>query len=262
MRIVPARNGWLWLTQGWALFRRHPAEWILLILSFMLASGAINWIPAIGPYLASLLIPGFSVGLMLACASAESGSAPHPRVLIVSFRHSGKPLLTLGMLYLIGMMLTLVASSTVDDGALMRQMLSGTPPPEAALKDGSYVAALALTGLLATPMLMAFWFSPLLVSWRDLGVAQALFYSFFASLRNWRGFFLYGLILFAGLMVASLAIAMLGVAAGVGVAVMRGAMVGLAIVMMPAVTCSFYYSYQDIFPPDNTDKQNTLETQD
>ncbi len=262
MRIVPARNGWLWLKQGWALFRRHPAEWILLMLFFMLSSGAINWIPAIGPYLASILIPGFSVGLMLACAGAEGGHAPHPRVLIVSFRHSGKPLLTLGVLYLLGMMLTLVASSAVDDGALMQQMLSGTPPPEPALKDGSYAAAMGLTGLLATPMLMAFWFSPLLVSWRALGVGQALFYSFFASLRNWRGFFLYGLILFAGLMVASLTIAMLGVAAGAGVAAMRGAMLGLAIVMMPAVTCSFYYSYQDIFPPDNPDTQNTPEAQD
>lgn len=260
MRIVPARNGWLWLTQGWALFRRNPAEWILLILFFMLVSGAINWIPVIGPYLASLLIPGFSVGLMLACAAAESGSTPHPRVLIVSFRHSGKPLLALGMFYLIGMMLTLVVSSTVDDGALMQQMLSGTTPPEAALKDGSYAAALGLTGLLATPMLMALWFSPLLVSWRALGVAQALFYSFFASLRNWRAFFVYGLILFGGLMIASLTIAMVGVTAGAGVAAMRGAMLGLAIMMMPAVTCSFYFSYQDIFPPDGPDKQSPEET--
>lgn len=261
MRIVPARNGWLWLMQGWALFRRHPAEWILLMLFFILASGAINWIPAIGPYLASVLIPGFSVGLMLACAGAESGRSPHPRALIVSFRHNGKPLLMLGMLYLLGMMLTLAASSVVDDGALMQQMLSGTPPPESAIKDGSYMAALALTGLLATPLLMAFWFSPLLVSWGNLGVAQALFYSFFASLRNWRGFFIYGVILFAGLMAASLTIALLGVAAGVSVAAMRGAMLGLAIVMMPAVTCSFYYSYQDIFPSDDDNTQRAPETQ-
>jgi hypothetical protein len=265
MRIVPAGNGWIWLNQGWMLFRRFPAEWILLILFFLLASGVINWIPAIGPYLASILIPGFSVGLMLACAGSESSRAPHPRVLIVSFRHSGKPLITLGALYLLGMLLTLAASSSLDGGALMQQMLFGTPPPETALKDGSYVAALALTGLLAMPMLMAFWFSPLLVSWRDLGVAQALFYSFFASLRNWRAFFVYGLVLFAGLMAASLGIAMLGVTAGAGVAAMRGAMLGLAVVMMPAVTCSFYYSFQDIFPPDDANTVNTpgaLETQD
>jgi hypothetical protein len=66
-------------------------------------------------------------------------------------------------------------------------------------------------------------------------------------------FFAYGLILFAGLMAASMTIAMLGVAAGLGVGAMRGAMLGLALIMMPAVTCSFYYSYQDIFPPDHAD---------
>ena len=41
MRLVPARNGWVWLMSGWALFRRHPAEWILLMLVFLLISGFI-----------------------------------------------------------------------------------------------------------------------------------------------------------------------------------------------------------------------------
>jgi hypothetical protein len=255
MRIVRASNGWGWLKQGWGLFRRHPAEWIMLILVFLLASGAINWVPVIGPYIATALLPGFSVGLMLACAASESGNAPQARQLMVGFRHSGRPLLLLGVLYLLGMLAALGASSAVDDGVLMQQMLFGTAPSETALKDGSYAAALALAALLATPLLMAFWFSPLLVSWSGLGVGQAMFYSFFASLRNWKGFFVYGLILFAGLMAASMLIALLGVAAGVGVAAMRGAMLGLAIIMMPAVTCSFYYSYQDIFPPENADNR-------
>lgn len=248
MRIVPARNGWNWLRQGWELFRRHPIDWMLLMLALLLASGLINMVPVIGPYAASVLIPGFSVGVMLACAAAESGDAPRVRSLVVGFRHSGRPLLLLGMLYLGGMLAGLWASSLIDGGTLMRQMLFGTAPPQAALKDGSYVGALGLAALLATPLLMAFWFSPLLVSWRGLGVAQAMFYSFFASVRNWRAFLCYGLALFAGLMAVSILIALLGVVAGVGVPAMRGAMLGLALVMMPAVTCSFYYSYQDIFP--------------
>lgn len=219
------------------------------MLVFLLGSGIINWIPVIGAYLASMLVPGFSVGLMLACAASESGSPPQVRQLLIGFRHSGRPLLLLGALYLLGMLLALGASSAIDEGALMRQMLFGTAPSEAALENGSYAGALVLAALLATPLLMAFWFSPLLVSWRQLGAGQAMFYSFFASLRNWRAFLVYGLILFAGLMAASMLIAMLGVAAGAGVAAMRGALLGLAIVMMPAVTCSFYYSYQDIFPP-------------
>ena len=262
MRVTPASSGWLWLKQGWALFRRHPAEWILLMLVFLLASGAINWIPVAGPYIASVLIPGFSVGLMLACAASESGSAPQARQLIIGFRHSGRPLILLGMLYLSGMLVALGASSAIDDGALMQQMLFGAAPSEAVLQDGSYVGALALAGLLATPILMAFWFSPLLVSWRGLGVGQAMFYSFFASLRNWRAFFAYGLILFGGLMAASMLIALLGVTTGAGVPVMRGAMLGLAIIMMPAVTCSFYYSYQDIFPPENGGGQPTPQLQE
>lgn len=255
MRVAPARSGWLWLKQGWALFCRHPAEWIGLVLVFLLASGLVNLIPLVGPFIASILLPGLSVGLMLACAAAESGSAPQARQLIIGFRHSGRPLLLLGALYLLGMLLALGASSAADQGALMQQMLFGSAPAESAVKDGSYVGALALAALLATPLLMAFWFSPLLVSWRGLGVAQALFYSFFASLGNWRAFFVYGLVLFAGLMAVSMLIALVGVAAGVGVAAMRAAMLGVAVVLMPTVTCSFYYSYQDIFPPQSADRQ-------
>ena len=34
MNIVSARNGWLWVLQGFAIFRRSPAIWILLVLSY------------------------------------------------------------------------------------------------------------------------------------------------------------------------------------------------------------------------------------
>src|SRR5438094_9392625 len=47
----------------------------------------------------------------------------------------------------------------------------------------------------ATPVLMAFWFATVLAAWNRIGAAQSLFYSFFAVLRNWRAFFVYGAVL-------------------------------------------------------------------
>ena len=258
MRIVPAGNGWKWLRQGWALFMKAPAEWLMLMMLFLIVSAGINWIPLVGPFLASALLPGLSAGLMQACAEAEAGRRVTPAALFFPLRDKPAALMRVGFLYLVCMLLTLAFTYPVDDGALFNQMLLGTPPSPEAIKDGSLPNALALAGLLATPLLMALWFAPMLIMWRDLGVSQSLFYSFFASLRNWRVFGIYGLIVFGGVMTASLAIAVAGVSAGVGLGVMRTMMLALILIMMPSVTCSFYFSYLDIFPPPEDEPVTTV----
>ena len=234
---------------GWALFRRQPLAWIMLTMLLLFASVFVNLIPLAGPFVASALIPAFSLGLMVACADAEADRPPGAGAIVSGFREGGTRLLQLGGYYLIFMLLTLGISSLADGGILMRQVLFGTMPPETALKDGSYGAALVLATLVATPAFMAFWFAPILVAWHRMGIAQALFYSFFASLRNWRAFTVYGLAMFGGLMLLSTSVAVLGLSLGAGVQALRGAMLGFVLVMLPAVTASFYYSYRDVFPP-------------
>jgi hypothetical protein len=253
MRIVPAGNGWSWLVLGWALFRKQPLPWIMLTMLLLFASVFVNMIPLVGPFVASALIPAFSLGLMVACAEAEAGRPPIPGAIMTGFRQGGAALAKLGGYYLIFMLLTLGISSLADEGVLMRQVLFGTIPPETALKDGSYVSALGLATIVATPAFMAFWFAPILVAWHRMGIGQAMFYSFFASLRNWRAFTVYGLALFGGLMLLSMSLAVIGLSLGAGVEALRGAMLGFLLVMLPAVTASFYYSYRDVFrPPDDT----------
>ena len=258
MRIVPAGNGWKWLKQGWALFVKAPAEWLMLMMLFLIVSAVINWIPWIGPFIASALIPCLSAGLMQACAEAHAGRSVQPAMLFAPLTSKPAALIRIGVLYLVWMLISLAVTYPIDDGALFNQMLLGTPPPAEAIKDGSLPNALALAGLLASPVLMALWFAPMLILWRDLGVSQSLFYSFFASLRNWRVFGIYCLIVFGGVMTASLAIALAGVSAGVGLGVMRAMMLGLVLLMMPTVTCSFYFSYVDIFPPAESEPTTTV----
>jgi hypothetical protein len=42
--------------------------------------------------------------------------------------------------------------------------------------------------VLASPLLMAFWFAPLLTAWDGVSAGKSLFFSFVASWRNWRAF--------------------------------------------------------------------------
>ncbi|MCK7500117.1 MAG: hypothetical protein MZW92_64695 [Comamonadaceae bacterium] len=45
-------------------------------------------------------------------------------------------------------------------------------------------AALVLT----LPLMLSFWFAPLLVAWKDMPALKALFFSIVAVARNWRAF--------------------------------------------------------------------------
>jgi hypothetical protein len=47
---------------------------------------------------------------------------------------------------------------------------------------------LAIILVMASPLLMAFWFAPLLTAWDGVSAGKSLFFSFIASWRNWRAF--------------------------------------------------------------------------
>ena len=253
MHIVSARAGINWLKLGWALFRKTPSTWIMLTILLLVASGLINLIPFAGPAIATMLIPGFSVSFMIANRDAEKDQPLQAKMLLEGFRQGGAPLVKLGGLYLMCMLLVLGMSALADGGVMLRWMLFGATPPDAAILDGSLAGGLALAALVATPVLMAFWFSPVLVAWRGLGPAQALFYSFFASLRNWRAFAVYGAtvalvafslsLLLAGLVPLLKDTAMKGL-----IALLPVALVMLNVVMLPVLFSSFYFSFRDIFP--------------
>ncbi len=258
MRIVPARHGVLWLQQGWKLFRKSPAAWIFLSLGLLLATGFINLIPWVGPALATALIPVFSVSFMAACATAAGDGTLRPGLLLEGFRQGGTPLYVLCGLYLMAMLMALGLSTLADNGVMLRWMLLSERPPDAAILDGSLAGALALAALATTPVLMAFWFAPVLVAWQNIGAAQALFYSFFASLRNWRAFAVYagslGAIGFSVSLFLTALVPLLKGGAGEGLIVMLPTvLVMLNVMFLPVLFASFYFSYLDIFPDEGPD---------
>jgi hypothetical protein len=97
----------------------------------------------------------------------------------------------LGAVYLVLVALVFTTLSLADDGAL-RALLSTKREREPAPEIGALLAPLALAGGLYAPVMMMFWFAPVLVAWHSAGPAKALFYSFFACLLNWRAFLAYG----------------------------------------------------------------------
>lgn len=257
-RTVPARHGWFWLARGYFLFRRNPPMWTLLVFTYWIVVALVNQIPFAGPLAATLFLPAFSVSFMVICRQLESGEPLLPVLLFAGFRTRLSTLITLGGLYLLSLVLVLGISALADQGALARWVVYGTPPTAQAVRDGSLSSALIIAAVAGTPVVMAFWFAPVLVAWDGMGAAKALFFSFFASWRNWRAFLVYGAVLALAGMALSMALVAITLLLRGHPEVLRLGMIAAILVTMPTLFGSFYAAYRDVFPQEAiTDQAGT-----
>jgi hypothetical protein len=208
----------------------------------------------LGWFAATILIPAFSASFMIVSRELDQGRKLAFNLLFSGFRSNLPALLRQGGLYLASGLAILGISALVDGGLLLRLMLFGDKPPVSAYEEGSLAVAAMLAAILYVPVLAAFWFAPALSAWRDLPALQALFYSFFATLSNWRAFFAYGLAAVMLSLVCSFALFVLAL-------LLRGllgsrsqdafvlVMLPVMLTYVPTLFASFYASYRDVFPP-------------
>lgn len=248
-RIVPAGRGARWLAEGWRLFRVAPLSWIALAFSYWLLLNLVLLVPAVGIFAAPVLVPPFSVGFMAASRAAARGGPVGLEHLFSGFRERPRSQLVLGLVFLACLALLLGATALFDRGALAHSMLVGPAGAPAAEEDSGMLAAMLVAIGLYIPVMMMYWFSPVLVAWHGTSPGKALFFSFMACLLNWRAFLAYGAVTILMTVVApSLALsAILVMSGGAQTAHLAGLVYALFLVMLPTLVASFYVSYRDIF---------------
>ena len=222
--------------------------WLFLVFTSWIAVALLGQIRYLGPATSTVLLPAFSVSFMIMCAVLERGGLLRPALLFAGFRSGPATLVALGVLYLLSIVMVLAVASFAEAGALMQWVLSGQEPSIEALSDGSVSRAMLVATVAATPVLMAFWFAPVLAAWNRIGAAQSLFYSFFAVLRNWRAFFVYGAVLALAGAAFLVAVTVAAFLMQGNVQVLRSLVLILSLISLPTVFASFYASYRDIFP--------------
>jgi hypothetical protein len=243
--ILPARRGWRWLVEGFVIFRRKPALLCFLVLGYWLSMAVISAIPWIGQGIGFLLIPAFSVSLMNACRQIDRKASLPPQALFSGFHRNLQTLVALGAVYLLSTLAILGVSALFDGGLLFRMFVMGEMPTREAL-DASSVVSAQITFALLIPVILAFWFAPVLAAWHDMSAGKSLFFSLVACLRNWRAFLLYGLSIgLICLFVPRLIHGLLG--AGGGDSLTAMATVTASLILLPTLYASFYVSYRDIF---------------
>ncbi|MCC7083239.1 MAG: hypothetical protein IT530_21430 [Burkholderiales bacterium] len=246
-RRVSIGHGLQWIARGWGFFKLNPIGWILLMGMLLAIWVVLLSIPMLGPLLFNLLFPVFFAGLMLGCRAMEQGGKLEFGYLFAGFRENAAALVSVGGVYLIGMLL--VIAIVTSSGGLPR--LPDEPKPEdiAALQNelrkmrGPILAGMALL----VPLLMLTWFAPLLIVFRKMTVLPALKSSLSAIVRNLGAFVLYGVAIFLLWLTATLPIA--GSARNPLIDVLT---IVALVVVLSIIFGSIYASYMDIFErPEN-----------
>ena len=232
-RKVEVANGWLWIKQGYWLFKKSPVLWIVLAAVGTIGLLGISTIPLIGDPLATLLFPVLLGGYMLGCRAQENDEELELPHLFAGFHNNTSQLITLGGISLISQMLILGVMMLTGGATLVSMLMSGKPVDNPEILAQAIVGAgVALTlgmGLFSV-LLMAMQFAPMLIIFNKMSPVDAMKASLQACLRNIFPLCLYGVLMSLFMMAASMPL-MLG-----------------WLILLPVIIGSMYASYRNLFP--------------
>jgi len=241
IRIVDASHGWRWIAEGMLIFRKNPRQWLLLVAVLFVGSRVLFAIPLLG-VIAVLVWPNFLAGLAHGAQALEQGKPLRLGYLASGFLKNATQLITVGAVSLVGQFLMLMAMLLVGGdsiGTVSKTMAAGAATPETMEAIRSVAPRMMMAVIVgigvALPLIMAFWFAPLLVFFDELKPLPALISSLWACLKNILPLLIYSIALLVPMMI----LAPLGLAMGqpdLGMWL-------LAPIWLP----SLYASYKDLF---------------
>lgn len=248
MEKLPANAGWLWVKQGFALFRKQPAEMSTLFLAYMFLMLVVGILPLLGQILPMVLIPVFSMAFMQACAQIEDGRKVYPNLLLTGFRSPAfLSLVKLGCLYLLAAVGAIAASALIDGGVFWQVMSSSKAMDTETIRNSNMSLGMMFSALVYTPAAMAFWYAAPLIAWQKMGIGKAIFYSFFAVKRAGKAFVVYGLAwLLIGVLLPVIVSSIMSILISKAF-VMMLVLLPLSLVLTVVMYCSFYPTYTTVF---------------
>ncbi len=228
---VSAKQGLQWILSGFYLFRKAPIAWVMVCFTLVLIAMTISLIPLLGKFIFTLISSIFLAGIMLGCKDLEQGKSLEITHLFSAFKTHAASLITIGGIYLIGQILIIGLVMLIGGTQMTDMLLYGKRVDENELMDvmSSMLTSSLIALTLSIPLMMASWFSPLLVIFHNVPPIIAMQRSFFACLKNFVPFQVYGITL---IVLTILCVMPYGV--------------GL-VILIPTVFASIYVSYKDIF---------------
>lgn len=247
LRLVPPRQGVLWVRQGLQVFLRYPLPFTTLFLMFLFGAFMVVILPFVGVLALLVLLPGVTLSFMIATKQSLAGKLPMPGVFAEPFRSKSER--TLGMIKLgVGYALASLAMMMIADwldGGRFEALARGESGGEA-MNDPLMLSAIAMRLGLTLPLTVLFWHAPALVHWCGVTAVKAVFFSLVACWRNKGAFTVYGIVwagavLLFGVLTTTL-FSLLGLPQLVGLAALPAALVFSTVFYI-----SLYFTFADCF---------------
>jgi hypothetical protein len=238
------RAGWHWVKQGLQVFRKQPGALMALFFSCMFLSLFSLFIPLVGGMAPLLMAPMFSVALLQACAEIDQGRRAMPGLVFSGFRKPARrPLLGLGVLYLLVMLLSLTVLSLLDGGVLVQMLTRQIPMDQSMLEDSR--SALFISSLVYMVGWMLTCLAAPLVFWQKMTLAKALFFSVVTVCRDIKAFVTVAVVLFVMFQIGTAVPVLLFDSPQLEVT----AIFTIFLMMIVLMHCTLYASYRQIFGP-------------
>ena len=249
VRILPAVRGVSWIVDGFHLYRRNPPLLTTLTLGYLLLVVAFGQWQPVGPFLLPLFLPMLTVLIANGCRALSLG-LPRP-ALLFGLREQRAALFRLGGLHLLGTLAILAVDLLLQGGEPGTGPREGGDGASSPLDEAELLWHMLRVLLIALPVLLAFWFAPLLTAWEGIPALKSLFFSLVAVWRNWRAFLAYAATAtLTGVVLPGL---LLLVASLVSKPLVEGFSVVLRLMLLlmfaPVLITGIYQSYQDVFAP-------------
>lgn len=240
-----------WVYRSVMLFRQSPPKWLLHALMYVMLFVLLPSIPGM-PMLISLIVILFWPTLLAlfigVYREADLGRDTEPKDLVEEIKPNFVKLITLGGIFLAYGILTGVLVK--DEMAQLNALVAKKAEAEALMELALPLMAKML--LLLTPMIMASWFSPMLIAYQGYSVAEAIKHSFWQCIRNvvaitvsWT---LLSVVLFAFLLIASLVVGIItAIAAFIGTMLMSLLVFITLLVVTYFLLAIQYYSYRHVY---------------
>jgi hypothetical protein len=248
MKKIPALTGWAWVKEGFMIFRKQPAQFMMMFISYLFIMLGIGIIPVFGQLMPLLLAPVFSMLFMQACERVDRGEGVDFRLLLSGLRSPVfRTVLKLGGLYLAAAILAIGVSSLIDGGVFWKAMSGQIELEPETVRQSNMMTTLLIAALLYLPAAMAFWFAAPLIVWQKMGLFKAIFYSFFAVYHAGKAFLVYAAAwIVIGILLPSIISVLIAVLIGKGAIVMM-LMFIVSILLTVVMYCSFYPTYAHVF---------------
>jgi hypothetical protein len=194
MEKLSASTGWLWVKEGFSLYRKKPAEVTTLFLSYMFLMLTLSIVPIAGQLLPVILMPAFTLAFMQACVHIEQGKRVYPSLLLTGFRAPAfRGLVKLGVLYLVMALIALGITSLFDDGYLWQIMSGQIALDEKTIDSGRPSLSMLVWTIVFAVVKLPFWYATPLIAWQNMNFSKAVFYSVVTVYRTRTTFLMYGL---------------------------------------------------------------------